>query len=100
MPTQKKSCILVHAQSNMQLGNATVKRFQFLQALYRPVPLLPKSLYKLWRKTRRERWPCPPPSRFGEFNMAWYAYCLTEHQTLPNGTRTRRPFLLEGVQGV
>jgi hypothetical protein len=39
-------------------------------------------------------------SRFGEFNMAWYAYCLTEHQTLPNGTRTRRPFLLEGVQGV
>src|SRR5215467_14337683 len=32
--------------------------------------------------------------------MAWYAYCLTEHQTLPNGTRTRRPFLLEGVQGV
>jgi hypothetical protein len=41
-----------------------------------------------------------PPSRSGEFNMAWYAYCLTEHQTLPNGTRTRRPFLLEGVQGV
>jgi gas vesicle protein GvpL/GvpF len=32
--------------------------------------------------------------------MAWYAYCLTEHQTLPNGTRTRRPFVLEGVQGV
>src|SRR5467141_2334105 len=42
----------------------------------------------------------PPPSRFGESNMAWYAYCLTEHQTLPNGTRTRRPFLLEGIQGV
>jgi hypothetical protein len=32
--------------------------------------------------------------------MAWYAYCITEHQTLSNGTRTRRPFLLEGVQGV
>jgi Gas vesicle synthesis protein GvpL/GvpF len=32
--------------------------------------------------------------------MAWYAYCLTEQQTLSNGTRTRRPFLLEGVQGV
>lgn len=32
--------------------------------------------------------------------MAWYAYCLTEHQTLNNGTRSRRPFLLEGVQGV
>jgi Gas vesicle synthesis protein GvpL/GvpF len=32
--------------------------------------------------------------------MAWYAYCLTEHQTLPNGVRARRPFVLEGVQGV
>src|SRR5580704_19048318 len=32
--------------------------------------------------------------------MAWYAYCLTEQQTLNNGTRTRRPFLLEGIQGV
>jgi hypothetical protein len=32
--------------------------------------------------------------------MAWYAYCLTEHQTLPNGVRARRPYLLEGVQGV
>src|SRR6478672_2778168 len=32
--------------------------------------------------------------------MAWYAYCLTEHQTLANGTRTRRPFVLDGIQGV
>ena len=32
--------------------------------------------------------------------MAWYAYCLTEQQSLTNGTRTRRPFLLEGIQGV
>jgi hypothetical protein len=32
--------------------------------------------------------------------MAWYAYCLTEQQTLTNGVRTRRPFLLEGIQGV
>ena len=31
--------------------------------------------------------------------MSWYAYCLTEHH-LTNGTRTRRPFLLDGVQGV
>lgn len=31
--------------------------------------------------------------------MAWYAYCITEQQT-PNGTRARRPFLLEGIQGV
>jgi len=33
-------------------------------------------------------------------DMAWYAYCLTESQALSNGTRTRRPFLLEGIQGV
>ena len=32
--------------------------------------------------------------------MAWYAYCLTEHPTLPNGVRARRPYVLEGVQGV
>ena len=32
--------------------------------------------------------------------MAWYAYCLTEQKNLTNGVRTRRPFLLEGVQGV
>src|ERR1700752_351121 len=32
--------------------------------------------------------------------MAWYAYCLTEQQALTNGVRTRRPFLLEGIQGV
>ena len=32
--------------------------------------------------------------------MAWYAYCLTEHQTLPNGTRSRRPYVIENVQGV
>jgi hypothetical protein len=32
--------------------------------------------------------------------MAWYAYCLTELQTLSNGTRSRRPFVLGGIQGV
>jgi hypothetical protein len=32
--------------------------------------------------------------------MAWYAYCLTELQTLTTGVRARRPFLLEGIQGV
>ena len=32
--------------------------------------------------------------------MAWYAYCLTELQTLSSGGRSRRPFLLDGVQGV
>jgi Gas vesicle synthesis protein GvpL/GvpF len=32
--------------------------------------------------------------------MSWYAYCLTEHQTLANGVRARRPFVLEGIQGV
>jgi hypothetical protein len=31
--------------------------------------------------------------------MSWYAYCLIEHR-LTNGTRTRRPFVLEGIQGV
>ena len=31
--------------------------------------------------------------------MFWYAYCLTEHR-LSNGTRTRRPFVLDGIQGV
>src|SRR5690348_15556151 len=32
--------------------------------------------------------------------MAWYAYCLTEHQAQANGVRARRPFLLDGIQGV
>jgi hypothetical protein len=32
--------------------------------------------------------------------MAWYAYCITEQQALSNGVRARRPFLLEGIQGV
>jgi hypothetical protein len=32
--------------------------------------------------------------------MSWYAYCLTEQRNLTNGTRTRRPFVLEGIQGV
>src|SRR6202142_2792867 len=31
--------------------------------------------------------------------MSWYAYCPTE-QHLTNGTRPRRPFVLEGIQGV
>ena len=32
--------------------------------------------------------------------MSWYAYCLTEHQSLPNGVRARRPFVLDGIHGV
>jgi len=32
--------------------------------------------------------------------MAWYAYCITEQQTLKNGVRARRPFLMDGVQGI
>src|SRR5437763_6015453 len=31
---------------------------------------------------------------------SWYAYCLTEHHNHINGTRTRRPFIMEGIQGV
>jgi len=38
--------------------------------------------------------------RFGETHMAWYAYCLTELETLTNGSRSRRPFLLDSLQGV
>jgi hypothetical protein len=32
--------------------------------------------------------------------MSWYAYCLTEHRNHTNGTRTRRPFIMEGIQGI
>jgi hypothetical protein len=32
--------------------------------------------------------------------MSWYAYCLTDQRNITNGTRTRRPFILEGIQGV
>jgi len=31
--------------------------------------------------------------------MAWYAYCITG-QVLNNGSRVRRPFLLDGIQGI
>src|SRR5260370_19584317 len=32
--------------------------------------------------------------------MALYAYCLTDSQTLANGVRARRPYVIEGIQGV
>lgn len=32
--------------------------------------------------------------------MAWYAYCITEHPGLQNGTRPRRPYILENSRGV
>ena len=32
--------------------------------------------------------------------MAWYAYCITEQQGLQNGTRARRPFVIESLRGV
>lgn len=32
--------------------------------------------------------------------MAWYAYCITEQQGLQNGTRARRPFVMENLRGV
>src|SRR5271154_499683 len=41
-----------------------------------------------------------PSTRYGDPIMAWYAYCLTEQETLTNGSRARRPFLMEGIQGV
>src|SRR5438477_11902694 len=31
--------------------------------------------------------------------MSWYAYCLTE-QPPTNGTRSRRPYIVDGIQGV
>ena len=32
--------------------------------------------------------------------MSWYAYCITEQRNSHNGTRTRRPFVMDGVQGI
>ena len=32
--------------------------------------------------------------------MAWYAYCITEQQLFSHGVRSRRPFLIDGVQGL
>jgi len=32
--------------------------------------------------------------------MAWYAYCITELQGLLNGTRVRRPFVIENLRGL
>ena len=32
--------------------------------------------------------------------MAWYAYCITEQQGLQNGTRARRPFVIDNLRGV
>ena len=32
--------------------------------------------------------------------MAWYAYCISEQQSLQNGGRARRPFALENLKGV
>jgi len=32
--------------------------------------------------------------------MAWYAYCITEHPGLQNGTRPRRPYILENLKGI
>ncbi len=31
--------------------------------------------------------------------MAWYAYCIAEQKTFPNG-RVRRPFAIEGLAGI
>lgn len=32
--------------------------------------------------------------------MAWYAYCITEHTGLQNGSRPRRPYILDNLKGV
>ena len=81
------------------LGSATVSAPGWFD-LYRPYPYFQDSQFKLWLETRLRGGPFRLHPGSESSLMAWYAYCLTEHQTLPNGTRTRRPFLLEGVQGV
>jgi hypothetical protein len=32
--------------------------------------------------------------------MAWYAYCITEQQGLQNGTRSRRPLIIDNLRGI
>ena len=32
--------------------------------------------------------------------MAWYAYCITEHQGLQGSIRARRPVAIENLRGV
>src|ERR1039458_10564174 len=32
--------------------------------------------------------------------MAWYAYCITEHQSLQGSIRARRPVAIENLRGV
>jgi Gas vesicle synthesis protein GvpL/GvpF len=32
--------------------------------------------------------------------MAWYAYCITEHEALQNGPRARRPFSIPNLTGI
>src|SRR5437868_2997966 len=49
---------------------------------------------------KREKQACSFSTSVERPLMSWYAYCLTEHQNQTNGTRTRRPFILEGIQGV
>ncbi len=32
--------------------------------------------------------------------MAWYAYCITEQKGLVNGSRPRRPYVIENLRGI
>src|ERR1019366_7094993 len=50
--------------------------------------------------SKKSKGVCPNPGAIRRECMSWYAYCLTEHQPLLNGVRARRPFLLDGIQGV
>src|SRR5207253_5050023 len=91
----QKSCIFPLLRSNILYGALQ----EFFPGVPDPVPLI-ANFQTCSSAVQKNEAALQPPSRFGEFNMAWYAYCLTEHQTLPNGTRSRRPFLLDGIQGV
>ena len=37
---------------------------------------------------------------FGDADMAWYAYCITEQQAFQGSSRARRPFLIPNISGI
>ena len=37
---------------------------------------------------------------FGDADMAWYAYCITEQQAFQGNSRARRPFTIPSLTGI
>src|SRR5246127_1467006 len=93
---QRSCCNLTHHGSNIHL-DALLQRFAFVLDITALSSRFRVGPYFRELPGNRPACFCLDSERN---NMAWYAYCLTEHQALPNGTRARRPFLLEGIQGV